>query len=512
MLKTQYLKIALLELSILIASLSCQSAAQTTRMSGAAGRSLTINKLQFPQEWLEQTPYGLRPFDGIEDLEVRQVQNGKASEFLFAALPNGAFDYAYELNPNIPEPKYSENFFAVDFDDGMKVRTVSKAEWSTGARLYTKPRMVVPLRGDLTSGEIKYRGKTFPKVGKYWGTGWLSPHGKWLAVFSYSGELPPKDFMQFITGRSPRTGDIFWQIYDADSGEKVFDWEVRNINNPASLGSHVVWLDERRLLLPMDPIAQTYNVVALPEFAPKKNPITVRLPARTDANGLKVAPAQSHEVWIPLAPLTKQQIAEKTAPVLPEVLEVRSLDQPGSRELLIEIREWTPGEKRPLNRRDGGGEYYHRVMGTYYFALSLDNPTQTRFASKDEWERGKGLRKSHHDVSLDETEPTTWGDRPKYHPVEKSGATWANPKALAADDWLAVCSYTRQGSAARGEFFMDIYEARIGAKMSSGSAAFEGSVNELVKQGVWIEGDYLLIPLNPSLDSFMFWTLPGFNQ
>src|SRR4029453_6780567 len=139
----------------------------------------------------------------------------------------------------------------------------------------------------------------------------------------------------------------------------------------------------------MDVFAQTYNVVALPEFVPKANPIAVRLPARTDRNGLRVAPAKSHEVWAPLAPLTKEQIAEMSAPRLPEVFELRSPDQAGSRELLIGIQDWTQSERRVLNQRDGGGEYLHRVMSTYYFAFSLDNPEQTRFASKEEWERGK---------------------------------------------------------------------------------------------------------------------------
>jgi hypothetical protein len=509
MLKSQYLRIVILEFSILIASLSCQSAAQTTRLTGAGGRSLQINRLQFPEQWLEQTSIGLRPPDGIEDLEVRQIPGGKAAEFFFAALPNGAFDYAHELNPNIPPPQYSENFFAVDFAAGMKVRPVTNDEWSTGTRLYTAPRLVVPLSsGDLTSGEIRYRGKTFPKAGKYWGTGLLSPHGKWLAVFSYTGELPPRNFMQFITGRSPRTGDIFWQVYDAESGEKVFAWEARNIDNPASLGSRVVWLEERRLLLPLDVYAQNFNVVTLPELVPKTNPVAVRLPARTDRNGLRVAPAQSHEVWAPLAPLTKEQIAEMSAPKPPEVFELRSLDQAGSRELLIGIHEWTPSERRFSNQGDGGGEYLHRVMSTYYFALSLDNPVLTRFASKEDWERGKVLRTDHFAVSLDETVPTTWGDRPAYHPIEKSGAAWANPKAIRAHEWLAAFSYTTQG-ASRGELFVDIYEGRVGAKMSSGIASYEGPIDELVKQGLWIEGGYLLIPLNPSLESFMFWTLPG---
>lgn len=510
MFKNHYLRIAIVEFVFLLASLSCQSAAQTMRLTDAAGRSLQINKLQFPQQWLEQTSIGLRPPDGIEDLEVRQIPGGKATEFFFAALPNGAFDYAHELNPNIPQPRYSENFFAVDFGDSMKVRPVTNDEWSRASRLYTAPRVVVPLSGgDLTSGEIRYRGKTFPKIGKYWGTGWLSPHGKWLAVFSYTGEKPPPNFMHFVTGGNPRTGDIFWQIYDAESGEKVFEWEARNVDNPASLDSRVVWLEERCLLLPLDVYAQSFNVVTLPESVAKTNPITVQLPSRIDPNGVRVAPNESHEVWGPLAGLTKEQIAENAAPRPPEVFELRTLDQAGSRELLIGIHEWTKNERRFLNRRDGGGDYHYRVFATYYFALSLDNPAQTRFASNEEWERGKVLRTDHFGVSLDETVPTTWGDRPAYHPIEKTGATWANPKALRANQWIVALSYTKQGSPSRGEMFVDIYEGRVGAKMSSGRAAYEGPVDELVKQGLWIEGDYVLIPLNPSLESFMFLTLPG---
>ena len=73
-----------------------------------------------------------------------------------------------------------------------------------------------------------------------------------------------------------------------------------------------------------------------------------------------------------------------TAPKPPEVFELRSLDRAGSRELLIGIQEWTQSERRYMNRRDGGGEYSYRVLGTYYFALSLDNSAQTRFATKEE--------------------------------------------------------------------------------------------------------------------------------
>ena len=315
--------------------------------------------------------------------------------------------------------------------------------------------------------------------------------------------------MHFVTGGNPRTGDIFWQIYDAESGEKVFEWEARNVDNPASLDSRVVWLEERCLLLPLDVYAQSFNVVTLPESVAKTNPITVQLPSRIDPNGVRVAPNESHEVWGPLAGLTKEQIAENAAPRPPEVFELRTLDQAGSRELLIGIHEWTKNERRFLNRRDGGGDYHYRVFATYYFALSLDNPAQTRFASNEEWERGKVLRTDHFGVSLDETVPTTWGDRPAYHPIEKTGATWANPKALRANQWIVALSYTKQGSPSRGEMFVDIYEGRVGAKMSSGRAAYEGPVDELVKQGLWIEGDYVLIPLNPSLESFIFFKLPG---
>jgi hypothetical protein len=57
--------------------------------------------------------------------------------------------------------------------------------------------------------------------------------------------------------------------------------------------------------------------------------------------------------------------------------------------------------------------------------------------------------------------------------------------------------------------FVDIYDQRLGDKFSSTTLPFTVAPNELFKNAIWIEGGYILLPLNKSLDSFAFWQLPG---
>jgi hypothetical protein len=510
--KGQQLSSLVVSFTLLISSLSCQSSAQSPPSVSMSGPSVKISKLEFPQPWLETREVGQRPIDFPAQIEVRKGPNSHDGELFFAALPNGDHDYSHELNKDIPAPEYSGNFFAVDFANGNRIRALTESEWSSGSRMLTKPRLIFS-KGPEGSEEMEYRGKTFTKVGKHGDYGMLSPHGKWLAVFSYSGEKPPPSFFDFLGGGNPRTGDIFWTIYDTESGEKIFQGEAKDVKSPASLKGPVVWLEERYFLFPLDVHAQNFVVVTLPEFVPKRNPLAVKLPSRHDQNGRRIPGHKFHEAWTPLLPLTKEQAAKKAAPMPTELSGVRLSAAPNPPELLIEVLEETENRNRVSRHRvspygDGGGEYHYRVLSKYYYALSLNDPSQTRFASKEEWERSRSLRTDHTLLTLNEKVPTTWGDRPEYHPVTKRGTAWCDPKALRANEWIAAFSYTRT-SRSGGEIFIDVYDKSSGFKMSSGEASFEGDANELLKKAFWIEGDYLLIPLNSSLDSFVFWTLPG---
>jgi hypothetical protein len=107
---------------------------------------------------------------------------------LFAAPPNGDYDYVHDI-------------FAVNFSNGVKVRRATKQEWESGLRIRTKPRLAFAKGKDDSSGEIEYKQKQkhYAKVGKYWGRDLISPGGRWLAVFSYTGVKPPPDLLFGVT-------------------------------------------------------------------------------------------------------------------------------------------------------------------------------------------------------------------------------------------------------------------------------------------------------------------------
>jgi hypothetical protein len=56
--------------------------------------------------------------------------------------------------------------------------------------------------------------------------------------------------------------------------------------------------------------------------------------------------------------------------------------------------------------------------------------------------------------------------------------------------------------------FVDVYDQRLGDKLLSTVLPLTVSPNELFKHALWVEGGYMMLPLDSSLDSFAFWQLP----
>ncbi len=235
----------LLCLFSLLSTISCQIASGT---SITVGQSLNIAKLHFPQPWYESIQQQ-RPVSHVEKIEVRTLSSAPG-EYFFKAIPNSF------------GPVYSENSFAVKFSAKPQVRNATKQEWDSAARVVTEPRIVVCIRCTPSEGELDYRGRKYSKAGKYWHLAWASPSGKWLAVFSYTGERT-KDFA-FMDGGSIKSGDVFWEVYNASTGEKVFAREARNVKSPINRGSPIVWLEEHLFIFPTDLDAREFDVLALP--------------------------------------------------------------------------------------------------------------------------------------------------------------------------------------------------------------------------------------------------------
>jgi len=497
-----------------MASLACKSVAQTANTGGATPKSSSpISKLHFPEPWLD-------PPDLIEAMEVRKVPNSPAGEFLFAALPDGDNDFAHEVDKTMYRPRYGDHMFAVNFSAGLQVRVVTREEWDSGSRIATKPKLVFHKGNDEASGQIEYRQKRYSKVGKYWSHALLSPSGRWLAVFSYNGEKPPPDFFHFISGADPREGDVFWQIYDTATGQKVFEWEAKNVKGPTHLNGPGIWLEDKYFLFPDDEPAQNFNVATLPPFTPEINPVTVQLPPRRDATSKPLPAGARHEVWGSVVGLTKEQAANLTVPKETELSEVRLSRQIFPQELLLAISEETENRRvsRPRPRdgyseyqgtRDGDSEYQLRVISQYYYALSLDSPTQVRIVSKEEWERGQTVWNHRSTTPEEPVEETVKSNLPPYRRFPKTATTWGSPPVLHANDWIAIFSYSQQDrSHMAGTMFVDVYNARLGEKLLSTELPFTVAPDELFKQALWIDGGYILMPLNSSLDSFAFWRLP----
>jgi hypothetical protein len=440
------------------------------RLQSKSVQSRATTKLSFPERWYEEAD---RPLDFIQQLEVRKLSSSPGGEFFFAALPNGDNDYAHEWSKETSKPVYSENSYAATFTPTPRVRAATKQEWESATRIVTGSRLLSSNGPDLSSGEIEYRGKKFRKSGKYWQSGLLSPGGKWLAIFSYTGERQ-QDL--FLDGGSVRNGDIFWDVYDTASGEKVFEWRATNVKSPTDRSGPVVWLEERYFLFPEDLDAQNFIVVTLPDFVPEKNPITFVLPSRTGA-----------------------------AQRAPELIETRSPRDAASRELLIAIREETERVTRHQAAKgmEPARDYNYRGSNTYYYAISLDDPTQNRLASKEEWESA-GIRQSRRLPA--EAEKA----HQQFRPFPKLGEISGGSFYSSIGNWTAVFSYTPNAAAkTSGKMFVEVFETRPGNKFSSTEFPYNGSAEALFKSALWVEGDYLLVPLNTSLDSFALWNMPG---
>ena len=490
---------AILVLAFLIASLSCQSVFHASDARGVLTSSTLVTALKLPQSWSEPAEGGF-----IQGIEVRRGPNSPDDEFFFAGLPYYDNNYAHEVDPKMPPVQYARNKFVVNFSPSPQARVATSDEWESGSRIVTRPRPVYPKGQDNSSGELEYRQRRYSKVGKYWGSCMLSPTGKWLAMFSYSGEMRSPDLL-FGGSQEPLVGDAFWQIHDAITGQRVFEWRAMNVKNPTTFDNTVVWLEDRYILFQEDDEARSFTVVTLPPVTPEENPVTIQLPSRMDAAGQRVTPGESDEVWIPLGPLTKEQAEKLTARSDTEIKEVR-LTRDFPQKLLLAINEEVENRRAERGEKDGSRDYHFRRINSYYYALALDDPTRTRFASKDEWDRAQSVTTRHSDGPSEAPRGKVAGTVPPYRQFAKSGTSWGSPPRLSAGEWIAVFSY--DGAGQDRKMFVDVFDQRLGDKFLSTELPLTATPDALFKGAVWIDGGYILLPLDPSLDSFAFWRLP----
>lgn len=494
-----------------------QSPAAQTKLPG------TFKQIRFPEAWEEIREGVSWPQPAyLENLEARRAPGATEGEYLIAGMIGGDGDYLHELYTDIPPPLYTRQFYSVNFEDNFRVRPATRQEWEAAKRVSSPPRMLfVNEHARNERREIVYRGLTFARSGEHPSTARLSPGGRRLAVFSYSGKKTKPSL--FFGGGEPRTGDAFWDIYDTLTGERIAAWSARGVESPASYNKATTWIGERYFLAPAEERAQAYLIFTLPQIAPIENPRTLDFAQWRGEDGTEMrlpSPQQDKDI-------------ESSAR---EYAMRRPLNSSGleARELLFRLKDEYVVILPPSRGPDGGGMRGRQRRTNYstdIYAVALDGTYRVRAATPAEWDAAKEIKATQTRRTLDETHSTLGGERRDYRHFARTGANWGTPKALVSSDWITVFSYTPHDSAqaarphapsaqttqqtasrAGGTLHVEIYDTRPGELMLAGRMPYAGSANAVFERARWYDQNYLVIPLEESYRSCQLWMLPEVHK
>lgn len=502
---------------VAFSSSSCgraQTPSAQAKMQGA------VNQIRFPESWTETREGVEWPQPSyFERLEVRKSPGAPEDEYLIAGVIYSN-DYLHELHTDLPPPQYTRQFYVVRFNDNFRVRPATERDWQQARRVSSPPHMLVNdgRHADTRTG-IEYRGFKYAKTGEHWRRATLSPGGKWIAVFSYSGRKTKPNL--FFGDGEPRTGDAFWDIYDTFTGERVAAWSARGVARPTSYDTAETWLGERYFLAPADEQKQTYLAFTLPAFAPVKNPGTINFPEWLAADGKQLRlprPQDDKDIEWSQRGYEVRRLVNSSVASAPELL-FRLKD-----EFILLL----PPSRGP----DGGGMRGKQLRANYsasIYAVALDGTYRVRAATPAEWEAAKKIEATQTKRTLDETQKTTGGVRREYRRFPKTGAAWGTPKALVSYPWLAVFSYTvaagsgdarpdakpaqaASHASAGGMLHVEVYDMTPGLLMLSAATPYAGSANAAFEGARWVDQNYLVIPLDESYGSCLLWMLPEVHK
>jgi len=205
-------------------------------------------ELRFPEPWIEHTSGSVKTLLAGGNLfyEIRKPADATSNRLLFAGMSWVAD------GPQYPGKKpgdvlYSENIYSVDFDKNYEVRAASNDEWQRAQRVSENaPSLALP-RNDRPA--LDHNGIHIKKAGEYWGLVSLSPGGKMIAVFSYSGKQTNGGIIPFLGG-GVKNGDVYWDVYDSRSGSRIVSWYAKSVRSPG-VGSNAAWVEDRYLVAPL---------------------------------------------------------------------------------------------------------------------------------------------------------------------------------------------------------------------------------------------------------------------
>ena len=196
--------------------------------------------------------------------EVRAAAGG---ELLFAVKEKGLGDDEQTEWDASARGVFSRNFYAVRVADRLQTRHATAQEWA-GARKVLHSRHLIPSKSGAPGAEasaagdrLVFRGRQYARSGAAWGKvlGLVSPSQRWLAVFSYTSKKPLPPHIStpggfgFFGEPEAGNGDLFWDVYDTSSGERVLaGYAPFTDNAPSARFSGALWVEDRFLVMPLE--------------------------------------------------------------------------------------------------------------------------------------------------------------------------------------------------------------------------------------------------------------------
>lgn len=194
---------------------------------------------------------------------------------------------------------------------------------------------------------------------------------------------------------------------------------------------------------------------------------------------------------------------------------VRRRVSPEPQELIIRM-------KGLITNPEGKSE---TVFSDEIYAVSVDHQFHVRAATPAEWERAEQLENTRRQIRSNRNKPASEPPRHTENAViygeklfVKNGEFWAEPVGLLSPDGgsLAVFSFSSSakpqtswspldGSLLQeprpGEMFVDVFDTSSGKRIQSGRARYDGSPSMLFGGALWIDNNYLIVPLDPQNSS-----------
>ena len=164
----------------------------------------------------------------------------------------------YEFPDGNEYQRPADERYALSLDGGYVVRPATIDEWKTAEKIRHSYYFVDSWENPAVQPDgVRYGNRVFAKSGESWGNAaaLVSPSKTWIAVFSYTGaEKPVKPVLPVMGGgNEPGRGEVFLDIYDIASGEKMVAAHAPYGDGfaPSMLFSGSVWLEDQYLVMPL---------------------------------------------------------------------------------------------------------------------------------------------------------------------------------------------------------------------------------------------------------------------